>query len=159
VTALLTDVQARVHELYAAYTDTLDRGDLDAWLDLFIDDCRYLVTSRENDERALPLAAMRCDSRGMLADRLRALRELSVYRTRATRHLFGLPRVQARDDGRWDARAAFAVFESVSGEPAVVASTGVSRDVLVDAPGGLRIAERVCVYDAAVIDTSLVFPL
>jgi anthranilate 1,2-dioxygenase small subunit len=102
---------------------------------------------------------MRCESRAMLADRVHAVRELQVYRPRAVRHLIGPIRVLGGGDGRWAVRANYAVFESVSGEPATVASTGRFDDVVVEGPDGLALRERCVVYDAAIIDTSMVFPL
>jgi salicylate 5-hydroxylase small subunit len=155
----LTPVRDPLYVLYAEYADLLDAGEFDGWLDLFTDNCQYVVTSKENHDRALPLAAMRCDSRAMLADRVRAIQELSVYRSRVGRHVVGLPRAVMRVAGGWNVRTNFAVFESVSGEPATIAATGCYRDVVTDGPAGFQFAEKVCVYDAAVIDTSMVFPL
>ncbi len=146
-------------DLYATYADLLDGGELDEWLALFTPDGHYAVIPRENHERGLPLAAMRCESRDMLADRVHALRSLSVYRPRAIRHLIGAPRVVGGGDGQWNVRANYAVFESVAGAPATVASTGRYHDIVVATPAGLRLREKVCVYDAAVIETSMVFPL
>jgi 3-phenylpropionate/cinnamic acid dioxygenase small subunit len=146
-------------ELNATYADLLDAGELEAWLDLFTADCHYAVVARENVEHGLPLAAMRCESRDMLADRVHALRALSVYRPRRNRHLVGPARVVGAGPGRWDVRASFAIFESVAGEPSTVASTGRYEDVVVLGDDGLRLRERICVYDADVIDTSQVFPL
>jgi salicylate 5-hydroxylase small subunit len=146
-------------ELYARYADLLDGGEWDEWLELFTEDCRYTVISRENIVSGLPLAAMRCESRAMLADRVHAVRELQVYRPRVNRHLFGPIRVVGGDGRRWHVRANYAVFESVAGEPATVASTGRFEDVVIREPTGLALQERCVVYDAAVIDTSMVVPL
>jgi 3-phenylpropionate/cinnamic acid dioxygenase small subunit len=148
-----------LNDLYARYADLLDAGDWDAWLELFTADSRYTVISRENVAAGMPLAATRCESRAMLADRVHAVRELQVYRPRVHRHLIGPVRVLGDGDGRWDVRANYAVFESVAGEPATVASTGRFEDVVVRGPSGLVLQERCVVYDAAVIDTSMVFPL
>jgi len=146
-------------DLYARYADLLDDGQWDAWLELFAEDCRYTVVSRENVARGMPLAAMRCESRAMLADRVHAVRELQVYRPRTNRHLIGPLRVVGSGDGRWEVRANYAVFESIAGEPATVASTGRFEDVVVERPDGLALGERCVVYDAEIIDTSMVFPL
>jgi 3-phenylpropionate/cinnamic acid dioxygenase small subunit len=152
-------IEGQLADLYARYSDLLDGGEWDAWLELFTEDCRYTVISRENVAGGLPLAAMRCESRAMLADRVHAVRELQVYRPRVNRHLIGPIRVLGGDGGRWDVRANYAVFESVAGEPATVASTGRFEDVVVEGPTGLALHERCVVYDAAVVDTSMVFPL
>jgi 3-phenylpropionate/cinnamic acid dioxygenase small subunit len=154
-----TRSEGRLTDLYARYAELLDAGEWDDWLDLFSVDCRYTVVSRENVADQMPLAAMRCESREMLADRVHAVRELQVYRPRVNRHLFGPIRVIGNAEGRWQVRANYAMFESVAGEPATVASTGRFEDVVVVGPHGLLLQERCVVYDAALIDTSMVFPL
>jgi 3-phenylpropionate/cinnamic acid dioxygenase small subunit len=155
----LAGINGQLGDLYARYADLLDDGEWDEWLDLFTADCRYTVVSRENRASGMPLAAMRCESRAMLADRVHAVRELQVYRPRVNRHLIGPIRVLGGGGARWDVRANYAVFESVAGEPATVASTGRFEDVVVQGPTGLALQERCVVYDAAVVDTSMVFPL
>jgi 3-phenylpropionate/cinnamic acid dioxygenase small subunit len=151
--------EGQLTDFYARYADLLDDGEWNAWLELFTANCRYTVVSRENVADGLPLAAIRCESRAMLADRVHAVRELQVYRRRVNRHLIGPLRVRSDGGGCWEVRANYAVFESVAGEPATVASTGRFEDVVVQGPSGLALQERCVVYDAAVIDTSMVFPL
>ena len=55
--------RARLRDFYDDYVAYLDEGDFDSWLDLFVEESEYRVVSRENFERGLPLATMRCDSR------------------------------------------------------------------------------------------------
>ena len=69
----------------------------DEWLGLFAEECRYQVMPRENYDRGLPAALIFCDSRAMLEDRIRALREANKYNIHTDRHVIGLPRVF--DDG------------------------------------------------------------
>ncbi len=152
-------IEGQFGDFYARYADLLDEREWDAWLELFTEDCCYTVVSRENVVGGMPLAAIRCESRAMLADRVHAARELQVYRPRTTRHLIGPIRVLGGSDGRWDVRANYAIFESVAGEPATVASTGRFEDVVVERTAELALQERCVVYDAAVVDTSMVFPL
>ena len=47
----------------------------------------YTVAARENVERGLPLATIRCDSRDMLADRIDALVSTQFHARRITRHV------------------------------------------------------------------------
>ena len=64
-----------VRALYDDYTALLDDGDHAGWLELFEDDAMYQCVARENVERGLPLATIRCESRAMLADRMDTLRD------------------------------------------------------------------------------------
>ncbi len=36
-----------VHELIAAYAECIDEDRLEEWPDLFVEDCRYLIISRD----------------------------------------------------------------------------------------------------------------
>jgi anthranilate 1,2-dioxygenase small subunit len=137
--------------LLATHGDLLDEGRLDEWLDLFTDDCLYLVISRENVELGLPLAAIRCESRGYLRDRVAAVRESSMYAPRTHRHVIG--KSLAQPDGTFT--ASYAVFETLADSLARVFSTGRYVATL----QGERFAELRVVYDSSLVDNSIVKPL
>jgi 3-phenylpropionate/cinnamic acid dioxygenase small subunit len=140
-----------VNALFAAHGDLLDEDRLDEWLDLFTDDCRYLVIPRENVQRGLPLAAIRCESRGYLKDRVVAVQETAMYAPRTQRHVIGAAREQS--DGTFT--ASYAVFQTLADEPTQVFSTG--RYVARIEHG--RFAELHVVYDTTLVDNSIVKPL
>ena len=64
------ELRARLADLYCAYGDALDDGELERWPDFFTDTCIYKIIPRENYERNLPIALIYCESRDMLADRV-----------------------------------------------------------------------------------------
>src|ERR1700680_3277389 len=82
-------LRTRLADLYCAYGDALDEGELERWPDLFTEDCLYRVIPRENFEQGLPVALIYCESRNMLVDRVVALRETALYAPRIMRHLTG----------------------------------------------------------------------
>jgi 3-phenylpropionate/cinnamic acid dioxygenase small subunit len=137
--------------LFALHGDLLDEDRLDEWVELFTDDCLYLVIARENAERGLPLATIRCESKGYLKDRVVAVRETSMYAPRTQRHVIGAPLEHA--DGTWS--ASYAVFQTLVDEPTQVFSTGryVAR------LDGERFAELRVLYDSSLVLNSIVKPL
>ena len=137
--------------LFARHGDLLDEERLDEWLELFTDDCTYLVISRENVERGLPLAAIRCESKGYLKDRVVAVRETSMYAPRSQRHVIGAPLEHV--DGTWTAR--YVVFQTLVDEPTQVFSTGRYEARIVDG----RFAALSVVYDSTLVLNSIVKPL
>lgn len=137
--------------LFAAHGDLLDEDQLDEWTDLFTDDCLYLVVARENVERGLPLATIRCESRGYLEDRVVAVRETSMYAPRSQRHVIGVSRPQPGGLHT----ASYAVFQSLSGGTTEVFSTGRYVARIVD---GL-FAELRVIYDSSLVLNSIVKPL
>ena len=82
-----------LYDLFAAYGALIDAGEFDAWLALFAATCTYHIVPRENYDRGLPAGLVYCDSRAMLEDRIRALREANKYNIHADRHLICLPRL------------------------------------------------------------------
>src|SRR5438046_4814181 len=85
--ARMNSLRDEIEELYANYCACLDDGELERWPDFFTDACVYKIIPRENFDRGLPLALVLCESKGMLQDRVEALRRTSVYAPRALRHL------------------------------------------------------------------------
>ena len=139
-------------DLFTRHGDLLDEDRFDEWLDLFTDDCEYLVISRENVQRGLPLAAIRCESKGYLKDRIVAVRETSMYTPRAQRHVIGAPLLA--DDGTWT--ASYAVFQTLPDEPTQVFSTG---RYVATITGDEQFASLHVVYDSTLVLNSIVKPL
>jgi salicylate 5-hydroxylase small subunit len=148
-----------VRDLYDDYAALLDEGAYADWLELFVVDASYRAVARENVERGLPLATMRCDSRAMLADRIDALVSTQFFARRVVRHLITAIRPVGGQADLLDVTANFVVLETLVDETTKVHSAGSYRDRLTATPDGPRFAEKVAVYDAALVPTSLIIPL
>ena len=79
--ALHEDVRA----FYDAYFEALDEDRIEEWPDFFVDDCLYRIIPRENYEAGQKTCLMQGDSKGMLTDRVRAIRSTQVYAPRYCR--------------------------------------------------------------------------
>ena len=101
---------------------------------------------------------MYCDSRGMMEDRVSALRTANIYEPHSYRHLLGRPRIEADGDG-FSARSNFCVFRVGQDGDTVVFATGRYMDRLVQEDGALRFKERRVVLDSRRVDILLVLPL
>lgn len=108
--AMEAALRLEVEDLHAEYCAALDEGRYEDWAALFTEDCLYRIVPRDNHERGLPLAIMHCESRGMLLDRIVAIRETSYYAPRALRHMVSLARVVAHDDGTLRGQANYLVL-------------------------------------------------
>lgn len=148
-----------VEDLYARYAEALDEGDIGRWPELFIEDAEYLIVSRENHQRRLPLALVRCESRAALLDRVQAITSLSFYAPRVLRHLVSGLRVRRRTDRGYDVHANYAVFQTLADEETTVLSVGRYLDVVVAEGDSLAFARKICVYDNPLVTNSLVYPL
>jgi len=152
-------LRSELEELYAEYAGCLDDGELERWPELFTEACRYEIIPRENFDRGLPLATMRCESKAMLVDRVAALRRTSVYGPRALRHLVSGLRILAVEGESVRAQASYAVLQTLPDEHTTVFNAGRYLDRLVREHGALKFQERLCVYDSVLVPGSLVVPI
>ena len=148
-----------VRDLYDDYAAFLDAGDYESWLELFDESASYTVAARENVERGLPLATIRCDSRGMLADRIDALVSTQFYARRITRHVITAIRPVGVDGDRLHATANFVLVETIADESTRIQSAGTYADVIAHTRGALCFVEKRAIYDAALVPTSIIVPL
>jgi anthranilate 1,2-dioxygenase small subunit len=145
-----------VYDHFAEYGALIDMAKFDEWLDLFAEECRYRIIPRENFDRGLPAALVFCDSRAMLEDRIRALREANKYNIHTDRHVIGLPRIV--EDGV-TAEAPFAVYQTDQEGETRLFATGLYRDLLVSAGSRLRIRDKLVLLDTFAVPTLLATPL
>ena len=148
-----------IQQLYAELARSADSGDWDAWCELFIEDCDYRLVPRENHDRGLPLATLWFESRGMLKDRVYALRETIFHDPYYQRHVIGMPRLLAADEDSISCEANYAVFRTKPNGLSTVFNVGRSLDHFVRTPHGLRWASRHCIYDSEMIPNSIIYPI
>jgi anthranilate 1,2-dioxygenase small subunit len=148
--------RAGVCDLLAEYGALIDMAKFDEWLDLFAEECRYEIVPRENFDRGLPAALVFCDSRAMLEDRIRALREANKYNIHTDRHVIGLPRIS--DDGL-ELEAPFAVFQTDQEGETRLFATGLYRDRLEIFGQRLKIRDKLILLDTFAVPTLLATPL
>lgn len=152
-------ISDRVRQLYNEYSIALDDLNLESWPGFFAEKCLYRITTRENWDRGFPLSTIVCESRGMLIDRVAAIRGSMMYAPRSYRRFQSLLHVQNTDTGELEARSNFLVVQTLVDRPSDVAFCGVAFDKIVDERNQLRFRERVCVLDTEMIPNSLIYPL
>ena len=148
-----------VFDLFAEYGGLLDAANYEDWLVLFADECRYQVMPRENAQHGLPAALIYCDSRAMLEDRIRALREANKYNIHADRHIIGLPRILAAAPDGLRAEAPFAVYQTDQEGEARLFAIGLYRDRIEIGGGRLRFREKLILLDNFAVPSLLATPL
>ncbi|MFW6093990.1 MAG: aromatic-ring-hydroxylating dioxygenase subunit beta [Pseudomonadota bacterium] len=150
-----------IEDLYAEYVRLLDDGPLEQWPELFVEACLYLVVPRENHDAGLPLAIMRCESRGMLRDRVRAVQETIMHEPRYLRH--HVTQIRSRpgpDESAFEVTAHFSVIEVLQDALPRVLSVGRYLDRLTrDDDGALRFVTKQVVYDSEMVPNTIVYPL
>src|SRR5208282_3720058 len=109
-------VKSAVQDLFDSYMDCLDDERFEEWPPFFTENGVYKIVARENVERDLPLATWSCMSRGMMQDRVVAIRNASVFSPRYMRHVAGGIRIFSEADGVCSTGSSFSVFETSQDE-------------------------------------------
>jgi salicylate 5-hydroxylase small subunit len=159
VNACSTEEWLAIHALYADYAAALDARELDRWPDFFTADCVYKLQSRENFDRGWPLATLAFESRGMLKDRVYAAKDTLFHDPYHQRHIVGLPRVLERSASGWRCEAALLVVRTPRDRLPEIVFVGRTLDRIVSTPDGLRLAERLCIFDNDLLPNSVVDPI
>ena len=149
-----------VEALYYDYGAAIDE-EVERWPDLFTDDARYRVTSRENFDRGLPLAPIYCEGRGMIRDRAFAIEKTAMFAPRYLRHIIGNLIVHDEDaNGDIPAQANYVVLQVLLDRPdATLHQVGVYHDKFRRTAAGLKLHERRCVYDNLLVPNALCLPV
>lgn len=155
-----TQLNFRIAQLNARYARSLDNGLLEEWPEYFSDTCAYRITNRDNHAHGLPGSLVYAKGKGMLIDRVQALRRANIYEAQSYRHVIGVPLIEAAGDEEVRTETPFFVLRTMrTGEFSAFAS-GVYLDrVAIDRPHHVRLRERVVVCDSSRIDTLLAIPL
>jgi anthranilate 1,2-dioxygenase small subunit/terephthalate 1,2-dioxygenase oxygenase component beta subunit len=155
------DLQLTVQNLNARYVEIIDDDKLELWPDLFTPQGCYRVTTADNFERGLPLALIYANSRAMLRDRVRSLREANVYEAQRYRHVIGPALIRAEQGGEVEAQTSFMLARIMHTGETTLFATGRYRDrVALDASGAQpHFAEKIVILDSRLVDTLLAIPL
>jgi 3-phenylpropionate/cinnamic acid dioxygenase small subunit len=150
---------SRLVELNAAYARAIDNEKYEEWPEFFLDPCLYKVTTADNVAQGLEAGVMYADSRGMLRDRISALRQANIYERQRYRHIVGLPVVLGEEGGAVDVETPFLIVRIMRDGRMEVFATGCYRDkVRMDGANTPRFAERIVVCDGDRFDTLVAIP-
>jgi anthranilate 1,2-dioxygenase small subunit len=145
--------------LYADYAHCLDNDALEEWPEFFTDDCGYRITSAENFEAGLPLGIVYATSKGMLVDRVMALRKANIYEPQRYRHLIGAIKISAEEAGVLPVVANLIVVRTMQDGAMSLFAAGRYVDRLVRQGETWKFAKKDVVLDSRQIDTLLAIPL
>jgi p-cumate 2,3-dioxygenase beta subunit len=141
--------RAEAEDLLYLEAELLDAWDLDAWLELYTEDCRYVIpaTDTPDGDPTTHLVLVDDDRRRMRlrVERLNSRKAHREYPHSALRHLVTNVRVDAPDGDEVPVRASFAVYRSRGGKDTVFVGGFTYR--LVEIEGALRIRSKRIVLD------------
>jgi len=143
----------------ADYARCIDDDRLEEWPSLFHGPCLYKITTASNYRDGLEAGIVFANSRGMLSDRVSALRQANIYERQSYRHILGLPSILSEDGATVRSETSFLVARILQDGDTSIYATGRYFDVYEIAEGAARLNERIVVCDSSRIDTLLALPL
>ncbi|TPE48573.1 aromatic-ring-hydroxylating dioxygenase subunit beta [Maribrevibacterium harenarium] len=146
-------------QFYQDYAAAVDQEDWDAWLNMFTDDAKYKVQSRENYDRDLPMAVLNMYSKNMLKDRVYGMTETIFHEPYHQCHVVASPRVISASGGEIEAQANYSVFRTKTDGIAEVYNVGRYIDRIQVTDQGFKLASRLCVFDNEMVLNSMIYPI
>src|SRR3979490_227572 len=99
------------------------------------------------------------NSRGMLTDRVSALRDANIYERQSYRHIIGQPSILSEENGEVRSETPFLVARILQDGDTDIFATGRYLDLYKLQDGEVKLNERTVVCDSSRIDTLLALPL
>ena len=137
----------------------IDEDELEAWPGFFADDGRYRITTRDNEERGLPVGIMLCEGRGMMEDRVLALRTANIFEPHRYRHILGRPRLREAEGGLVRSDSSFIVMRTMQDGRMDLFAAGNYRDLLRVENSKVLFQERAAVLESRRVDVLIVIPV
>jgi anthranilate 1,2-dioxygenase small subunit len=150
---------AQARQLLAVYTYVLDEGPLGDWPGLFTETCLYRITTRQNEERNMPLSIMLCDNHAMLYDRVEAVEKANIYEPHYYRHVLSDSRMlRTTPDSLWMETSFICVRTMLDGRMILFAA-GKYVDEIVAQADRCLFRSKTIVLDPSQVDTLIAKPL
>jgi len=147
-----------IHDMIADCAHAIDDDELERWPDFFVDDANYKMITRENFEAGMEYGIVTCEGRGMMQDRIAALRAANIYEPHTYCHLLGRTRIY-KDGDSYRARTNFSVIRTMQDGRDIRFATGKYLDECTISEGRALLTSRTVVLESRQIDVLLVIPL
>ena len=153
------DLRRQIEDLIADYAHAIDDDRLEEWPDFFTDDCSYRIINRENHAKGRRVGIMDCSSKGMLRDRILALREANVYEPHFYRHLQSGTRITGMDGDAYVVETSFVIVRTMQeGDMSIFCAGKFIDEIVFDGDTPL-FSKRLVVTDSNRIHTLIVIPI
>ena len=153
------ELRDRICDFFADYADVIDDDYLEEWPKFFAQDCIYQITTKENYQSNLPVGIMYCEGRGMLEDRIRALRTANIFAPHTYCHLLGVSSFENITGNLLAVRKNFSVVRTKQDGTSDIFAVGKYVDEIIFTTDDLKFYSRRVILESRRIDILLVIPL
>jgi len=152
-------VREQVERLVVDSAMFIDRDELDAWVDCFEPEGRYIVMPRENRILGLPVGIIHCETRARIEDRIVCLRHANKYNPHFDRHIVSASRINGVADGVAEVETNFLVVQTTKTGESHVFCAGCYEDRIRVDGDTAKFTERIAVLDTFSVPTLLATPV
>jgi anthranilate 1,2-dioxygenase small subunit len=150
---------ARISRLMAHYCSSIDNDDLERWPTFFTEECLYRILTRTDFNAGRDFGVWFCNNRGMLEDRVSAIRSVNVFEPHVYRHLLGPTEIVGVDDEGIACETNYLVVRTSCDGDMQLFSTGRYIDRIVADDKQVLLHSRVVVTDSQRYDTLVALPI
>ena len=152
-------LEAGVAALHLDYIMAIDEDKLESWPEFFVERCLYRIVPRRDYELQRPASVFLCDSKGMLMDRVSAIRRVNVFEPHRYRHVISPPKIIKAGPDALEVYSTYIVVRTTQHTAMDLFSAGSYRDEIVMDGGGFKFKSRCVVTDSEAVDTLLTLPI
>ena len=157
--ATIQDIYFAIAQAQANYARCIDDDRLEEWPEFFAEPCLYRITSADNFRDGYEASLLFLNSKGMLKDRVSALRDANIYERQGYRHVIGSPSIISQDGDSVRSESSFLVMRIMRDGTTSLFVTGRYLDRWTSQGTAVHLHERIVVLDSSRIDTLLALPL
>ena len=156
---IAAELRARIEDFLAEVARAIDDDALEEWPGFFTTEATYRIISRDGHDAGEPIGILSCEGRGMMQDRVLALRTANIFEPHRLCHLLARPQLARAPDGTIAARSNFALYRTQQGAGTELFAAGKYLDRIVEQDGALRLAGREVVVESRQVDILIVLPI
>ena len=153
-----TELRARIDDFLLDYAHCIDDDDLEQWPSFFAESGLYQIIPREGYEAGHPIGVMLCRGRGMMIDRVRAMRQANIYEPQRYTHILSRSQMASRGSAI-TLRTNFQILRTMQDGACDLFACGHYLDAVQVEDTALTFLERRVLLDSRRIDTLLVVPI
>ena len=156
---IAAQIRIQIENFLIDYVHALDDFELERWPTFFTENAVYQIIPRETYDENLPLGILFCKGRGMMQDRILALKTANIFEPHTNNHILGRPQLSQNLDGTINARSNFNVTRTMQDGRMEIYAVGKYLDIIVFDEGRPLFRERRVILESRRIDILLVYPL
>ena len=153
------DLWFAIVKAQADHARCLDDDRLEQWPDFFTDDCLYRVTSADNMREGYEASLIFLNSKGMVRDRVSALRTANIFEPHVYCHSPGALRITGMKGDVIESESTFTIIRTTNHGDMRVFVCGRTRDRVLVSGAGPKLIDRTVILDSRQIETLLVIPI